>query len=293
MHAGWNFLGKTSAQSIRAYGVALLSGLLILSPLSLFRFPYFYHSPPEVYLIALGAGLFQALYFSALLGAYTKGDLSVAYPLARTLPVLLVLGISLLLGRAEQISVLAMMGMLLVAGSAFFLPSKRGERISLSSYINASNGYALIAAMGTTGYSLLDDAALKIFRDASGPVAELGLLEISLLYLFFEALSAFILFYPIASLVLPTERTARKRNGNSHKSFGASVLMGGMIYLTYSLVLLSLAYVDDVSYTVAFRQLSLPLAALLGIFILKEKGNWVRISAVSLMTTGLILVALA
>ncbi len=70
-----------------------------------------------------------------------------------------------------------------------------------------------------------------------------------------------------------------------------SVLMGVMIYATYGLVLTSLAYVNDVSYAVAFRQISLPIGVLLGLFILREGGGWLRFSAVLVMVAGLISVA--
>jgi hypothetical protein len=67
--------------------------------------------------------------------------------------------------------------------------------------------------------------------------------------------------------------------------------MGLMIYVTYGLVLMSMAYVANVSYVVAFRQVSLPIGVLLGLLILREPGGYLRFSAVVFMVAGLILIA--
>jgi len=70
-----------------------------------------------------------------------------------------------------------------------------------------------------------------------------------------------------------------------------AVLAGFAIYLSYGLVLISLAFVQNVSYVVAFRQLSIPLGALLGICVLKEAAHTPKILGVIVMFIGLLLVA--
>jgi drug/metabolite transporter (DMT)-like permease len=52
-----------------------------------------------------------------------------------------------------------------------------------------------------------------------------------------------------------------------------------------------MAFVNDVSYVVAFRQVSLPIGVILGLLILRERGGWLRFSAVILMVAGLIFIA--
>ena len=63
--------------------------------------------------------------------------------------------------------------------------------------------------------------------------------------------------------------------------------------LTYGLVLISMGYVTDVSYVVAFRQLSIPIGLLFGIFFLREMAWAPKITAVSLLFAGVVLVGLA
>ena len=62
------------------------------------------------------------------------------------------------------------------------------------------------------------------------------------------------------------------------------------IYLAYGLVLISMAYVSDVSYVVAFRQLSVPLGALVGVWLLRERRSIPKALGVALAFAGVLLV---
>ena len=66
--------------------------------------------------------------------------------------------------------------------------------------------------------------------------------------------------------------------------------MGLTIYTTYTLALISLAYVNNVSYVVAFRQISIPLAAILGIILLKESYYRPKIIGIVILMIGLFFV---
>ena len=63
-----------------------------------------------------------------------------------------------------------------------------------------------------------------------------------------------------------------------------------MIALTYGIVLAAMTHAKNVSYIVAFRQLSLPIGVFLGLVILKEQGSLLRFASVLLMVGGLVLV---
>jgi drug/metabolite transporter (DMT)-like permease len=62
--------------------------------------------------------------------------------------------------------------------------------------------------------------------------------------------------------------------------------------MAYSLVVLAMPQVSNVSFVQAFRQMSLPLGVAAGIFILKEKCPPVRLAGVAAVVTGLIITAL-
>ncbi len=70
-----------------------------------------------------------------------------------------------------------------------------------------------------------------------------------------------------------------------------AVMTGIGIYLTYGLVLVSMNYVTNVSYVAAFRQLSIPLGALLGMALLKEPRYPPKIIGVVIVFLGLVLVS--
>ena len=59
--------------------------------------------PPFVWLCVICSGFFLAVYMAGLAGAYRTGDMSVAYPLARALPVLFITAITLLLGLGTPV----------------------------------------------------------------------------------------------------------------------------------------------------------------------------------------------
>jgi uncharacterized membrane protein len=57
-------------------------------------------------------------------------------------------------------------------------------------------------------------------------------------------------------------------------------------------VLLAMGFVSNVSYLQAFRQISLPLGVLAGIFLLRERPGAPRMTGIVLVLAGLVLVAL-
>jgi drug/metabolite transporter (DMT)-like permease len=71
----------------------------------------------------------------------------------------------------------------------------------------------------------------------------------------------------------------------------AAAQTGAGMYVGYALVLGAMAFVSDVSYVVGFRQLSVPLGALVGVYLLGEPGPPAKWVGVGLCFVGLLLVA--
>ena len=236
-------------------------------------------------LLVLATGLFQATYYIGLAGAYKTGHMSIAYPLARSSPAIFVTVVSLLLGRSGQISPQCLYGIILIVVGAFLLPMRRFGEFRLHNYLNLSCLFALLAAFGTTGYSMIDDEALRLLREA--PNASLPSWQITLVYAFFEAMSS---AFWLVLFVVGRKRERHTLRQVMRKQFLSAGFMGFGIYLTYSLVLISMAFVTNVSYVVAFRQLSIPLGVVLSIWLLKEPAHMPKLVAVVVMFIGLILV---
>ncbi len=88
-------------------------------------------------------------------------------------------------------------------------------------------------------------------------------------------------------------RRERQRITNVIRDFKAAAITTGIgIYLTYGLVLASMNYVTNVNYVSAFRQLSIPIGALMGVVLLKEPGYVPKIIGVGAIFVGVVLVGI-
>lgn len=282
LHAGWNLLGKHAYPSTAFFLVANALGSLCLMP-GLFLYghvlPLF---PKPVWLLVSLTGFFQAVYFWALAAAYRAGDMSIAYPLARSSPVIIVTIATVLLGRSDRLSAQSILGIFLVVGGSLILPMRRFNDFRLRNYSNLSCLFALGAAFATTGYSLIDDAALRQARAA----VSIGATAVTLVYAFFEGFATSLWM----ALLLFAEKDRPSLGRVIRQNPYQAALTGIGMYLTYTLVLLSMAFVSDISYVVAFRQLSIPVGVILGVAVLKEPSYLPKFAGVFIMFAGLVLV---
>lgn len=285
-HVAWNVVGKKHHPNLPFFAIALVFGNIVLSPMILWNLGLFAAIPTQVWQCLVLTSLFQALYMYGLVGAYKSGHLSVAYPLARAIPVLLVALIRVAWSGAPLSAGLYVGGILILAG-ALILPLPTFRNWHWRHYRNASCLFALVAALGTTGYSIVDDHALCLFRAV--PETGINPVPVTAVYAFLESTFTFLWLLPLilSSKVRRTEASIILRL-HWKSVFLASV---GMI-LGYLLILISLAYVDDVAYVVAFRQLSIPLGALAGVVLLGEPAHRPKVVGVGLLFVGLVLAVL-
>ena len=76
------------------------------------------------------------------------------------------------------------------------------------------------------------------------------------------------------------------------KTYKKSAAITGIgIFLTYTIVLVSMNYVSNVSYVAALRQLSIPIGALMGIVLLKEPPFLPKLIGIGTIFIGLVLAA--
>ena len=287
MHAAWNLLSKSRHPSAAFFLVATLTGTLLLSPAVALSWETVVHGIPyRVWTLIIVSGFFLALYFVSLAGAYRAGDMSVAYPLSRSSPVLVVLVVTLILGRGEQVSGICIAGIVLVVGGCFLVPLHQFHEFRLRNYWNATCGLGLLAAVGTSGYSILDDEALRQLRADSQ--VTIGNTWLTLMYGCLEGLAASLWL----TIIVAIRRNGRERLRHVlNRNARDAALTGIAIYLTYTLVLISMSFVNNVSYVVGFRQLSIPLGATLGVLVLKESPHPPKLAGVAIMFVGLLLVA--
>lgn len=284
-HAGWNFISKRQHPTLAFYLVANTIGVFGVLPI----LPWYWSKipliPQSVWIFVIMSGFFLAAYLATLAGSYRIGDMSIAYPLARSLPVILVTVITILLGKGHEVGWWLIAGIILVMAGCLMLPIKVFRDFRFQDYLNLCCLLAVLAAIGIAGYTIVDDEALRRLRELPGrpfhPV------DATLVYMVLEAISTS-LWVGIFILFSFQERSNLVEVLQSFK--GSAALTGFGIYLTYGLVLLSMNYVTNVSYVAAFRQLSIPLGAALGIVLLKEPHYMPKVIGVSIIFAGLVLV---
>ena len=284
-HVGWNLLGKREQPSAAFFLLANTLGCLCLLPTPILfgsAIPVF---PASVWLLLAATGFVQALYMLGLANAYRRGDLSILYPIARSSPIIVVMIVTLFLKRSDQVSAQCIWGIVLVVVGMFVLPMKNFGDFRIGNYFNSSVLFALSAAFATAGYTIIDDEALRRLRESSAlPIAAW---QAATLYAFFEGLTTSLW---LGVWVLFRDR-GRKVVREILKTRPSQALLAGMgMFATYTLVLISLGFVSNVSYVVAFRQISVPMGTVLGILILKEPAYVSKYIGVVVVFAGLVLV---
>lgn len=278
LHAFWNFYSKRSLASASFFAIATLAAFVCLSPFLAVHFSTLVNAPLIFWIFVITTGFFEAIYLTGLAQAYRLGDMSLAYPLVRALPILLVALFSVFLGRGDALGVVALVGMVLMTLGCLVLPLKRFSDSSPQLYFNRVTAWILLSVAGVTGYTLVDDAALKLLRET------MTVSSSTLVYLPLQSLTTvlFLLLYVFLVEGWKVKRTA----------VPSAVLTGLMMTLTYGIALAAFAFVKDVSYANAFRQFSIPLGALLGMWIAKEPAYPPKLVGIAVMLIGLVLIML-
>lgn len=237
-------------------------------------------------MLVSAAGFFEAVYFSGLAGGYRAGDLSLVYPLARAVPAVSVTIGSTLLGRGDDISSWVWAGSGLIVAGTIVLPQCRFSDLRLSNYTSGAFLLAMLAAVGTTGYSLVDDQALRFLRSDHPEIHPAG---VTLVYSFCQVIAT---AFWLGLLVL--SRPAGRISFRISLSQWRHILpTGAFIALTYAVVLLALAFARDVSYVVAFRQASIPMGVAIGVLLFREPMPVPKFVGTAALLCGLVMIALA
>jgi len=279
-HAAWNLLSKASSgptafsrQALRWSALCYLPLFLLLQPLVRFSALFFGY--------VLASGLFTGLFFLALSYAYLHGRISVAYPIARSFPILVVTWVAILWGRYP--SAVGLLGILIIVGGCFLLPLQRfaiaPDGLASGNYLNRSCAWALAAALATSAFSVVDKAAATAM-----PVAPAGAaLATRVAYVYLQNLIAWLTVELFTrGLRQPDARLQRPR-----------AIAAGLIFLvSYALIILALS-IDPVAYVVSFRQLSIVITALVSMVALEHEYPLPRLVGVGLIFLGVLLVGLA
>jgi drug/metabolite transporter (DMT)-like permease len=265
LHASWNLIVKRQSDKLFSGWLTSLVPSVLLAPALVFTgLP-----PSDVWPILGTSGLVHTAYMIALVQAYTHGDLSVVYPVARgTAPLLVALCAPVLLG--ERLTPLAILGVASVGGGIAWL--------GLSARRAAGTFRGLLWALATAGtiaaYSMLDKVGVSRTHPLAYVIVVLGLNGVGM--------TPYVLW-----------QRDRRRLWALWRETWPSAVTGGLLSLVAYLLVLTAMRLTQVSYVAALRETSVVFAAALGARVLGEPYGGRRIVASVVVACGLFLLVLA
>jgi drug/metabolite transporter (DMT)-like permease len=267
-HPFWNLLAKGAQDKESFMALLNMAALVLFLPVFWFILPDL-SLPLEVVPILTVSATAETVYYLALGRAYEGGDMSVVYPVARSSPVFVTVAAALVLG--ETVTPWGLAGILVIFAGVYMLHLRGLGRSELLQPLRRlgepASRYALVAALGTTGYSIAD----KMGVTAVNPLR----------YAFWMIIFNTCL---IAAATL-LRRGPRGLVAEAHRNLPRAAAAGFLMTGGYILVLLAMS-MTQVSYTLALRQASVVLGAIMGVTILGEQHRWIRVASSAIIFIG-------
>ena len=275
-HSAWNLLLKRSGnQEVFAWAL-LVSGSVLLAPMGGILF---WLNPVEApgYWLALASAVTHVAYFALLGRAYSQGDLSLVYPIARGVGPMLVPVIAVLT-LGESVALPAVIGITLIVGGIFMVSwwGRFRKILTQPSVLIRDGGvrYAVLTGLAITLYTLID----KVGVDHVQPF----------LYMYMINVGAAIGLAPYIAFKHGMAPVRREWQSNALPIVTASLL----VFFAYGLVLTAFS-LSRVSYVAPAREVGIVFGVLLGVLVLKERFGQGRLLGSTLIVLGLILIALS
>ena len=268
IHAGWNALAKRAADPLAFLWCAGVVGTLL-------------YLPGVLYVLALSGFrqaalpfviatiLLHSAYFFTLGRAYRFGDLSVVYPIARGLGVILVPVFAFAIFD-ERLSPPGVAGVALVVLGIFALHWRR-QRAS-PALLAPGTGWAIITGVIIAGYSLVDKAGVTHLS----PLAYIGLMELG-----------------ASSVLWPAMLARREGLRREWRTNRVAILATGILSPGAYLLVLFAFQLSKAAYVVAGREVSIVLSALIGSLWMNEGRLAQRLVGAAVVAAGVASVALA
>ncbi len=277
-HATWNTATKGSDRPT-AFLLAMEGVLVLLFSPVLFLFDWS-EVPTATWTMLAVSAVAHAFYALWLTRAYTYGDLSLVYPIARSTPALVPLAAVPLFG--EAVSIAGAGGIALVLAGMWAVQTD--GRLKWSALRSRAARFGYLTLLATVAYSLTDKRGMVAFSaaDWAGPAPR------ALVYLVLLEIAYVPLFAAMALRregIAPVLQLLRTRLG---------LVVGGSVcgVVSYGLILEAFR-ASPVSYVVAVRQTSVLFAVGLGVILLRERPGRVRVLGSLAIVAGVALIALS
>lgn len=265
LHASWNLIVKSGDDKLVAAWLTVLAAPLVLWPLlCVTGLP-----SRDIWPILLGSGAIHAAYNLALVQAYEHGDLSIVYPVARGLaPLFVAMAAPMLLG--ERLPPVALAAVILVGGGIAWLGCAGHWAVRQLADLR----WAVMTAVLIATYSMVDKVGVMSSNAATYAV---------------------VLFGCNAAVMTPYVLGTRgwKNVATAWHSRRWMLVASGLCSACAYLLVLAAMRLTQVSYIAALRESSVVFGAVLGWRALKEPFGRQRLLAASVVTVGLVLLAIA
>ena len=252
LHAGWNALVKSSGDKALDTALVHFLGAIVALPLLVWvGLP-----PPEALPFIAASLVIHIAYYVALAGAYQHGELGLTYPIMRGFaPLLVALGSSAVL--AEAPSAMAWVGIVgITLGVALVGLAHPGQTL----HHRKALGFAFANAAIIAVYTLVDGNGVRATAAAGHTAAAYVMLLFVLDGLPYPAL-----------VVLRRDAAGRRAIlAYARKRWPLAAIGGAASIGSYAIALWAMT-VAPIASVAALRETSVLFAALLGVWLLKEK----------------------
>ncbi|MBR5927407.1 MAG: EamA family transporter [Spirochaetia bacterium] len=274
LNATWNFFSKKKSGDYSVMVTGLLISHLTILPVTLVLI-MIHGLDPHAIPVILASGFFAGLNTLLLVFMYEGSDISMAYPVTRGTGVMFIAILSsIFLG--EQISHLAIVGILLVLLGVFLFALTRGRRLSDIWESIKKQKIAFFTGLSMVGYNLVDRVAVKTINplflyNLRGVVA----MSLAIGFLMFQRGYTF----------------SHMRNTFRHEwKYSCIIGYGGFIGYAIILLIYYLFAEAKASYVTPIRETSIVIGAILGFIFLKEKATPNKIAGILSIVLGVILI---
>ncbi len=265
MHAAWNTIVKTGGDGLLMFVLIKVPTMVIAAlVLTVSGLPNMLSVP-----YALASATAFTAYCFLLVWAYRVGDLNFIYPVARgSAPLGVALLSGLLLG--EYLSGPGLVGILIIsAGIAALAYQPHALTGHLADLLRAVSVGMCIAV-----YTLCDGIGARISENVLGYTAMVNI------------------FSSIPLMIIAFYTRGRETAGFLRREWKIGILGGVLMFASYTIVIYAMT-LTQMTHVAALRETSVIFAAVIGSFILKEQLGLKRTVAATVVTSGIILVALS
>ena len=276
-HAYWNFLLKRSGGTQLVVGLSKVAEVVMFAPVFLLAVaPSVSEYDGLLGLAAVGA-TFVAINYVCLAWAYSHGDLSFVYPIARGGILLFLPGLAYLaIGERVSGVGLVALGMIVLGIVALQLPVLQWRALSTLSHRlrSPATAFALLAALSAACYTLWDKRAVQRVP------------AFAYMYVYTTMTAA-------AYATFIWRRHPRGEIAAEWRAHRSAILQVGFFNITSYLLVLIALRTGTSSYVIALRQFSIAIGVMLGAWLLREHISTPKRLGVALIVLGCVVVGFA